>query len=83
MNRKAKCSWLADNLGVSERIIQRDIDELKRLGYISSEHSKIKGQRQNVMIPESWTKLSGIITQKVPSLLFKRCVGMCVSFCLG
>lgn len=46
MNRKAKYSWLADNLGVSERTIQRAIDELKRLGYISSEHSKIKGEWQ-------------------------------------
>jgi ATP-dependent DNA helicase RecG len=46
MNRKAKYSWLADNLGVSERTIQRAIDELKRLGYISSVHSKNKGEWQ-------------------------------------
>ena len=46
MNRKAKYSWLADNLGVSERTVQRAIDDLKKLGYISSEHSKIKGEWQ-------------------------------------
>ena len=39
-------SWLADNLGVSERTVQRAIDDLKKLGYISSEHSKIKGEWQ-------------------------------------
>ena len=46
MNRKAKHSWLADNLGVSERTIQRAIDDLKVLGYINKEHSKIKGEWQ-------------------------------------
>ena len=46
MNCKAKYSWLADNLGVSERTIQRAIDELKELGYINKEHSKIKGEWQ-------------------------------------
>ena len=46
MNCKAKYSWLADNLVVSERIIQRAIDDLKELGYINKEHSKIKGEWQ-------------------------------------
>ena len=46
MNRKAKYSWLADNLGVSERTIQRAIDDLKKMGYINSAHSKIKGEWQ-------------------------------------
>jgi ATP-dependent DNA helicase RecG len=46
LNRKAKYSWLADNLGVSERTIQRAIDDLKELGYINKEHSKITGEWQ-------------------------------------
>ena len=43
LNPKAKYSWLADNLGVSERTVQRSIDDLKKIGYINSEHSKVKG----------------------------------------
>ena len=35
MNRKAKYSWLADNLGVSEASIKRAIMDLKELGYIN------------------------------------------------
>lgn len=46
INRKAKYSWLQDNLGVSESTILRAINELKELGYINSEHSKIKGEWQ-------------------------------------
>ena len=46
LNRKAKYSWLADNLGVSERTIQRAIDDLKKLRYIDPERSKIKGEWQ-------------------------------------
>ena len=45
-NRKAKYIWLADNLGVSKRTIQRAIDDLKKLGYIDSEHSKVNGEWQ-------------------------------------
>ena len=45
-NSKAKYSWLADNLGVSEATIKRAIADLKELGYINSEHSKIKGEWQ-------------------------------------
>ena len=46
INRKAKYSWLADNLGVSETTIKRAIANLKNLGYINSEHSKLKGEWQ-------------------------------------
>ena len=46
MNRKAKYSWLADNLGVSEASIKRAIADLKELGYIDPEHSKVKGEWQ-------------------------------------
>ena len=46
LNRNAKYSWLADNLGVSEATIKRAIADLKKLGYINSEHSKIKGEWQ-------------------------------------
>jgi len=42
-NCKAKYSWLQDNLGVSESSIIRAINDLKELGYINKEHSKIKG----------------------------------------
>lgn len=45
-NRKAKYSWLQDNLGVSESSIVRAINDLKELGYISKEHSKVKGEWQ-------------------------------------
>ena len=44
LNRKAKYSWLQDNLGVSEATIKRAISDLKELGYINKEHSKIKGE---------------------------------------
>lgn len=46
LNRKAKYAWLSDNLGVSEATIKRAIAELKNLGFISSEHSKVKGEWQ-------------------------------------
>ena len=46
IKRNAKYSWLADNLGVSERTIQRAIDDLKKLGYIDPLHSKVKGEWQ-------------------------------------
>lgn len=45
-NRKAKYSWIQDNLGVSEATIKRAINDLKELGYINKEHSKIKGEWQ-------------------------------------
>lgn len=35
LNRKAKYSWLQDNLGVSEATIKRSISDLKELGYIT------------------------------------------------
>ena len=46
LNRKAKYSWLADNLGVSEATIKRAIADLKELRYIDPEHSKIKCEWQ-------------------------------------
>jgi len=46
INREAKYSWLADNLGVSEATIKRAISDLKKLGYISKDHSKLKGKWQ-------------------------------------
>ena len=46
LNRKAKYSWLQDNLGVSEATIKRAISDLKELGHINKEHSKIKGEWQ-------------------------------------
>ncbi len=46
LNSKAKYSWLQDNLGVSESTILRAINDLKELGYINKEHSKIKGEWQ-------------------------------------
>ena len=45
-NRKAKYSWLQDNLGVSESTVLRAINDLKKMGYINSEHSKAKGEWQ-------------------------------------
>ena len=46
LNRKAKYSWLQDNLGVSEATIKRAIADLKELRYIDPEHSKVKGEWQ-------------------------------------
>jgi predicted HTH transcriptional regulator len=46
LNLKAKYSWLQDNLGVSEATIKRAISDLKELGFINKEHSKIKGEWQ-------------------------------------
>ena len=46
LNRKAKYSWLQDNLGVSEATIICAISDLKELGFINKEHSKIKGEWQ-------------------------------------
>ena len=45
-NRKAKYSWIQDNLGVSESTVLRAINDLKKMGYINSEHSKVKGEWQ-------------------------------------
>ena len=41
LNRKAKYSWLADNLGVSERTIQRAIDDLNSTR--STQRLKVSG----------------------------------------
>ena len=46
LNRKAKYSWLQDNLGVSESTILRAINDLKELGYIDKEQSKTEGEWQ-------------------------------------
>lgn len=46
LNRKAKYSWLQDNLGVSEATIKRAIADLKELRYIDPEHSKVNGEWQ-------------------------------------
>ena len=46
IKRKAKYLWLQDNLGVSESTIVRAINDLKELGYINKEHSKIKSEWQ-------------------------------------
>ena len=46
LNPKARYSWLVDNLGVGESTIKRAINDLKELGYINSEHSKVKGAWQ-------------------------------------
>lgn len=46
LNRKAKYSWLQDNLGISESTVLRAIKDLKELGYINKEHSKVKGEWQ-------------------------------------
>ena len=43
INPKARLSRLADNLGVSEITVKRAVSDLKELGYINSEHSKVKG----------------------------------------
>ena len=45
-NRKAKYSWIQDNLGVRESTVLRAINDLKKMGYINSEHSKVKGEWQ-------------------------------------
>lgn len=46
LNRKAKYSWLQDNLGVRESTILRAVNVLKKLGYIDSKDSKINGEWQ-------------------------------------
>jgi len=43
INPKARLSWLADNLGVSEITVKRAVSDLKELGYINPEHSKAFG----------------------------------------
>ena len=35
LNRKAKYSWLSDNLGISEATIKRAINDLKKMGLIN------------------------------------------------
>lgn len=45
-NKRAKYAWLADQSGVSEATIKRAIAELKRSGYINSEHAKVNGEWQ-------------------------------------
>lgn len=45
-NRKAKYSWLSENLRVSESTIRRSIFELKQLGYINADRSKANGEWQ-------------------------------------
>lgn len=71
LNRKAKYSWLADNLGVSEATIKRDITTLKELGLINAQHSKVKGEWQ--LIEKKW-----LSTNYIPQLAgligcFTRC----------
>ena len=46
LNRKAKYSWFSDNLEVSEATIKRAINDLKEMGLINTERSKIKGEWQ-------------------------------------
>ena len=46
LNIKAKYSWLSDYLGVSESTVLRAVNELKKLGYINSEHAKVNGEWQ-------------------------------------
>lgn len=46
LNIKSKYSWLSDYLGVSESTVLRAVNELKKLGYINSEHAKVNGEWQ-------------------------------------
>ncbi len=39
-NKKAKYSWLQDNLGVSENTILRAINDLKKMGYINIRNTR-------------------------------------------